>query len=366
MDKNKLKSIASRFRIAGRPDGAERLGNGLINDTFMITCQPSGSRYVLQRINTDIFSEPDILQDNLLAMSAHMRKCLMEDGCVDIDRRVLECVLTEDGRTHVEYDGGSWRMTRFIEGSTSIVGMSEKMARNVGLAFGKFHSVFARTDAPALKESIPHFHSMPLRIGQLEDAIRADMAGRLAEVKAVADDLLSRAADMTLAEDMYAGGRMPKRIIHCDTKADNILFDKNGDILCVIDLDTAMPGFVMDDFGDFLRTAGNTAAEDESDVAKVWFDMDIFRAFARGYVESATFLSAEEKQTLPHGALRMTYMQAVRFFTDYLNGDTYYKTAYPDHNLVRTRAQMALFASITTHMEEMQTFMDSLFHRTIL
>ena len=360
MDKNKLISIASMFRTDGRPCSAGRLGNGLINDTFIITCQPEEPRYVLQRINTDIFRDPDSLQDNLMALSAHMRKCLLEDGTPDIDRKVLECVLTTDGKTYVRHDGECWRMTRFIEDSAGIAGMSEEMARNVGLAFGKFHSYLARPDAPSLIETIPDFHNMPLRLAQLEEAITADRAGRLAEVKTLADELLSRATEMTLAETMHTGGRLPQRIIHCDTKADNILFDKNGEILCVIDLDTTMPGFVMDDFGDFLRTAGNTASEDEPDTSKIRFDMDIFRSFARGYIESASFLSAEEKMTLAHGALRMTYMQAIRFFADYLNGDTYYKTSYPDHNLVRTRAQMTLLTSIDSHIDEMNAFIDTL------
>lgn len=360
MDENKLTGIASLFMTAGRPCSARRLGNGLINDTFIVACRPDGHRYVLQRINTDIFRDPDTLQDNILALSAHLRKCLIEEGSADIDRRALECVLTTDGKSYVISDGGCWRMTRFIEGSVSITAMSEAMARNVGLAFGKFHSVLARPDAPALRETIPDFHNMPLRLAQLEDAITADRAGRLAGVKEMADGLLARAAEMMLAENMHADGRLPKRIIHCDTKADNILFDENGEILCVIDLDTTMPGFVMDDFGDFLRTAGNTAAEDEPDTSKIRFDMDVFRPFARGYAESALFLTPEEKMTLAHGALRMTYMQAIRFFADYLNGDTYYKTSYPEHNLVRTRSQMTLLASIDSHMDEMKSFIDTL------
>ena len=145
MDEKKLTGIASLFRTSGRPCSARRLGNGLINDTFIVACQPGGPRYVLQRINTDIFRDPDTLQDNILALSAHLRKCLLEEGCADIDRRALECVLTADGKSYVRSDEGCWRMTRFIEGSVSIAGMSEDMACNVGLAFGKFHSALARS-----------------------------------------------------------------------------------------------------------------------------------------------------------------------------------------------------------------------------
>lgn len=361
MDENKLTGIATLFRTAGKPCSAARLGNGLINDTFIIECQPAGSpRYVLQRINTTVFRDPDALQGNLMALSAHLRKCLLEAGDPDTDRKALECIPAADGKAYAESDGGVWRMTRFIEGSRSIPGMSEETARNVGVAFGRFHAALARPDAPVLKETIPDFHNLPQRLVQLEKAVRTDKAGRLAETQGLVDVLLTRAEEMTLAERMYAEGKLPKRTIHCDTKADNILFDENSEILCVIDLDTTMPGFVMDDFGDFLRTAGNTAAEDEPDTSRIRFDTCIFRAFARGYAESAPFLSAEEKRTLPHGALRMTYMQAVRFLTDYLDGDTYYKTDYPGHNLVRARAQLALLSSMDSHMDGMQAFMDTL------
>ena len=166
---------------------------------------------------------------------------------------------------------------------------------------------------------------------------------------------------MCKAEQMFRDGILPKRICHCDPKVNNILFDKDGKILCVIDLDTVMPSFVFSDFGDFLRTAANTAAEDEPDTSKVSFRMDIFKAFARGYVESAKgFLTDIEKENLPFAACMFPFMQAVRFLTDYLNGDGYYKISYQDHNFVRAKSQMALFKSALSHLDEMSDYIKSL------
>jgi Ser/Thr protein kinase RdoA (MazF antagonist) len=167
--------------------------------------------------------------------------------------------------------------------------------------------------------------------------------------------------DMTLAERLHREGILPKRICHCDTKVSNMLFDKSGQVLCVIDLDTVMPSFIFSDYGDFLRTAANKVAEDSPELNKVEFDMEIFKAFTKGYIESASsFLTDVERENLPYAAALFPFMQAVRFFTDYINGDTYYKIAYPEHNLVRTRNQMALFHSVIAHKEEMEQFIKTL------
>lgn len=175
------------------------------------------------------------------------------------------------------------------------------------------------------------------------------------------DDIDEHSEEMCKAERMYRDGQLPKRICHCDTKVNNMMFDKDGNVLCVIDLDTVMPSFVFSDFGDFLRTAANTAPEDEPDTSKISFNMDIFKAFARGYIESTKgFLTDVEKENLPYAACMFPFMQAVRFLADYLNGDTYFKTKYIDHNFVRARAQMALFHSAMEHRQEMADFINSL------
>ena len=182
-----------------------------------------------------------------------------------------------------------------------------------------------------LKESIPDFHNMEFRLKQLHDAVEADPEGRVAEVKPLLDELEKRADTMCRAEQLHREGKLPKRICHCDTKVNNMMFDHQGNILCVIDLDTVMPSYIFSDYGDFLRTAANTLAEDDPDIDHVEFNMDIFRAFTEGYLSSARgFLTPAEIENLPYAAALFPYMQAVRFLTDYINGDTYYKIKYPD------------------------------------
>ena len=200
---------------------------------------------------------------------------------------------------------------------------------------------------------------MELRLRQLEEAIAADKAGRVAGVADLIEQLRSRADHACLAERLHREGKLPKRICHCDTKINNMLFDADGNILCVIDLDTLMPSFVFSDFGDFMRTAANTAAEDEPNTDLVNFNMEVFEAFTRGYLQSAGgFLTDVEIENLPYAAERFAYMQAIRFLADYLNGDTYYKIQYPEHNLVRTRAQFKLLQSIDQHLDEMKAVVD--------
>jgi Ser/Thr protein kinase RdoA (MazF antagonist) len=198
---------------------------------------------------------------------------------------------------------------------------------------------------------------MELRARQLREAVAADKAGRMAdpEVKALVEEIYGYEEEMTKAERLFREGKLPKRICHCDTKVNNMMFDKEGNVLCVIDLDTVMPSFVFSDFGDFLRTAANTVAEDDPAVDKVDFKMDIFEAFAQGYIKSAkVFLTPIERENLPYAACLFPYMQAVRFFADYINGDTYYKIKYPEHNLVRTRAQYKLLTSMESQWDQMQ------------
>lgn len=353
-------AITALFDINGAPAEVKPLGNGLINDTLSVTTD-KGDVYVLQRVNTAIFQDPDLLQDNINKITSHIRNILVEEGVEDVDRRVLTPVLLKDGSNyHKDENGNVWRMTKLIEGSHTEDNVTPEMARLTGKAFGEFHKYFARENSPVLGETIPDFHNIAFRIAQLKEAAANNAADRLQWVSDIVANLLDREEEMLMANRLNAAGELPKRIAHCDTKVGNILFDENNDILCVIDLDTTMPGFVMSDFGDFMRTAGNTGAEDDENLDNVNLNMDIFRAFAEGYLESATFLTPKEKETLAFGAKLLTYMQTVRFLTDYLNGDTYYKTKYPEHNLVRTRAQLKLLNSIDTHFDEMNKIIASL------
>ena len=346
------KQIATAFDIKGKIIEIRPLGNGLINDTFRVYTDGPDD-YVLQRINTAIFKDVELLQHNIECATAHIRK---KGG---FTLRFVPCKAT--GKTYWTDGESHWRMSVYIRDSYTYDTVNPDYSYCAGKAFGAFES--ALSDIPdTLGETIPDFHNMELRARQLREAVQADAVGRMAnpDVQAILKDLLQYEDEMCKAERWYREGKLPKRICHCDTKVSNMLFDKDGNVLCVIDLDTLMPSFVFSDFGDFMRTAANTVPEDDPAVEKVRLRMDIFEAFTKGYLEGATFLTPIEKDNLPYAACLFPYMQAVRFFADYINGDTYYKIQYPDHNLVRTRNQVALFHSAYALQGQMKAYIDSL------
>lgn len=357
-----FKGIVARFATEGTVESVKALGNGLINDTYVVrTAETDASDYVLQRINHHIFTDVDVLQANIEAVTAHIRSKLEEAGAHDIDRKVLRFIPVKDGVRTYFYDGESyWRMMVFIPGAHTLEAVTPESSRFAGKAFGEFQAMLVDIDTE-LRESIPDFHNMELRLRQLREAVERDSAGRVAGVRDLLDEIESRADEMCLAERLHREGRLPKRICHCDTKVNNMMFDEQGRILCVIDLDTVMPSYVFSDYGDFLRTGANKGDEDDRDLDRVEFDMDIFRAFTEGYLAGAgSFLTPVEIENLPYAAAMFPYMQAVRFLADYINGDTYYKIRYPDHNLVRTRAQLKLLHSVDAHTPEMRDFIAKL------
>lgn len=347
--------ILNRFGIEADEREIKPIGNGHINDTFKATDRRTGRAYILQRINHNVFRDVDLLQSNIEKVTAHMRAKLESQGEKDIDRKVVTLIkLTDSDRTYTRNDDGSyWRVMLMIEDAETRESITPENARHAGVAFGRFQEMLSDMDQE-IGESIPDFHNMELRLRQLDDAIITDAAGRFDGVRDLVNELKKRTDRACLAERLYREGKLPKRICHCDTKVNNMLFDSNGEVLCVIDLDTVMPSFVFSDFGDFLRTAANKGDEDDKDLSRVEFDMDIYTAFREGYLESAGgFLTDTEIANLPYAAERFAYMQAVRFLTDYLNGDTYYHIAYPDHNLVRARAQFKLLQSIEANLRNM-------------
>lgn len=362
MDNAKLRDIALRFDMAGALRGIRPLGNGLINDTFMVETEDGAPDYVLQRINDSVFRDVGLLQHNIEAVTGHIRAKLHAAGETDIDRKVLTLVPVKGAdKTYVIADGQYWRMTVLIAGSVTKSEVTPESSNDTGRAFGAFEAMLADI-SETLGETIPDFHNMELRSRQLKEAVAADVAGRVSEpeVKELLEIVAAHDEEMCKAERLHREGILPKRICHCDAKVSNILFDGQGKVLCVIDLDTVMPSYVFSDFGDFLRTGANTVAEDDPDTGKVAFRMDIFEAFAAGYLQSASsFLTPVEKENLPFAALLFPYMQAVRFLTDYIGGDTYYKISYPEHNLVRARNQIALFRSALSHLDEMKAFVAS-------
>lgn len=353
--------IIEKFDVKGTVETVKPLGNGLINDTFVVrTAEADAPDYVLQRINHHIFTDVDTLMDNIDAVTTHIRRKLEAAGEDDIDRKVLTFVKLKDGSgKNFYYDADNdayWRIMVFIPNAKTVEAVTPESSRDCGRAFGHFQSMLVDIDRD-LKESIPDFHNMEFRLKQLNDAIAADPVGRVKEVEEELKEIQARAEEMVKAEKLHREGKLPKRICHCDTKVNNMMFDADGNVLCVIDLDTVMPSYIFSDYGDFLRTGANTAAEDEADLSKVSFNMDIFKAFTEGYLASAgQFLLPVEIENLPYAAALFPYMQAVRFLTDYINGDTYYKIKSPDHNLTRTRSQLALLKSVEANTPAMREF----------
>lgn len=358
MEEKNLLQLVSHFDVQGTVKSVKPLGNGLINDTYKVAMnEEDAPAYVLQRINNAIFKDVELLQSNIEAVTAHLRKKLEEKQVADIERRVLHFIKAETGKTYWrEADDTYWRMMRFIPDAFTYETVNEKYSHAAGLAFGEFEA--ALVDLPQqLGETIPDFHNMELRARQLKEAVQNNPVKRLSVVESMVEELNRNMEEMCKAEQLHRDGKLSKRICHCDTKVNNMMFDADGNILCVIDLDTVMPSYVFSDYGDFLRTGANFTAEDDPNLANVGFNMDIFKAFTKGYLTSAgAFLTPIEREHLPFAAKLFPFMQCVRFLTDYINGDVYYKIKYPEHNLDRAKNQLALFNSVCSHEEEMKNF----------
>lgn len=335
--------ILNHFEIM---TNAEPYGNGHINDTYLVTMP----RYILQRINTSIFTNPDELMDNIENVTAFLRKKIAAAGA-DADRETLTVVPTKEGGKYFKVDENNvYRVYRFVEGTKTIE--NSKTAKDLyeaGVGFGHFQKLLADFPVEKLYETIRDFHHTPKRIEALKEAIREDRAGRTASVKKEIDFALENASWAGSVVKGMEEGRIPVRVTHNDTKINNILFDQeSGKAVCVIDLDTVMPGSALYDFGDALRMGGSTAAEDEVDLEKVWFETEAFEAFARGYLsEMKDALTEDEIALLPLSVKLMTYECGIRFLTDYLNGDTYFKIHREHHNLDRARNQFKLVADIS-------------------
>ncbi|WP_373833677.1 phosphotransferase enzyme family protein, partial [Bacteroides heparinolyticus] len=296
-----LLSIVSHFQLKGTTGTVNPLGSGLINDTYKVTTvEADAPDYVLQRVNHAIFRDVDMLQGNIEAVTRHIRKKLEQQGEADIERKVLHFLPTDTGKTYWHDGENYWRMMVFIPRAKTYETVNPEYSYYAGSAFGHFQAMLA--DIPdTLGETIPDFHNMEFRLKQLREAVAADAAGRVKEIRPLLDELEKRADEMCKAERLHREGRLPKRVCHCDTKVNNMMFDEDGTVLCVIDLDTVMPSFIFSDYGDFLRSAANTGLEDDPNLTNVNFNMDIFRAFTKGYLESArSFLLPIEIENLPY------------------------------------------------------------------
>ena len=358
-----LKDIVAKFAIRGNVSEIKPLGEGLINDTYKVkTAEADQPDYVLQRVNNAVFPDVDMVMRNIDAVTTHIRKKLEEKGEDDIDRKVLTFIpLKEDSKKlYALVDGKYWRIMVFIPDAITKQAVNPESSRAAGKAFGNFQAMLA--DIPVqLGETIKDFHNMEFRLQQLREVVAADPVGRVSEpqVQNMLKEIDARAEEMCKAERMGREGILPKRVCHCDTKVNNMMFDKNDNVLCVIDLDTVMPNFIFSDYGDFLRTGANVVAEDCPDMDKVQFNVEIFKAFTEGYLSSASsFLTRVEIENLPYAVKLFPYMQCVRFLWDYLSGDKYWKCQYPEHNFVRANNQLHLLLSIEAHEREMNDFIN--------
>lgn len=319
-------------------------GHGHINDTFLIrTIGDSHPDFILQRKNHQIFKDVPGMLNNIALVTNHIRAKLVAAGELEPDRKVMNYLATAKGNCYVQDENGNyWTLFLFIRDSHGIEEVTHAdQAYSSGKAFGRFQLLLSDLDGAKLIETIPNFHNGKFRYRQFQEAIANDKAGRCEGMKSEIDELLKRADKMLQLQSWLDSGQLPLRITHNDTKINNILYDEQDEILCIIDLDTVMPGSTLFDFGDAIRTLCNSAAEDEPDLSKISFKMEYFEAFTRGYLsESRHFLMDLEKQNLVYGCFYMVWEQTIRFLGDYLNGDTYYKIAYPEHNKERALSQL--------------------------
>jgi Ser/Thr protein kinase RdoA (MazF antagonist) len=353
-------AIAGEFALAGEIVSASPYGSGHINDTYKVDVKPTSgpSRFVLQRINHNVFRRPDELMENVERVCVHAYSKLKEAGEPNADRRTLRLIPTLEGKAwHIDAAGNRWRCYHFIEGATGHdVVRSPEQAYAAAKSFGAFQSLLADLPGGRLHETIPDFHHTPSRFARFQQALAKDSQGRAAASVPEIAFALARAHEVSIVVDALRDGTLPERVTHNDTKLNNVLLDDiTQEGVCVIDLDTVMPGSVLYDFGDLVRTSTSPAAEDETDLAKVRMQFPMFEALIKGYLESAGgFLTPKEKELLPFAGKLITFEIGLRFLTDWLEGDTYFKIKRPTHNLERARTQFKLVESIEAQLPAMQ------------
>lgn len=339
---------AFAFQTVGTPAVSIQYGNGHINSTFLVTTD-SGKRYILQRINKYVFKNPENVVANARGVTEFLRNKTGDPNSA------LRYIPDTDGKfCHCDDEGEYWRMYEFVEAICLEAPESTEDFYQSAVAFGTFQHLLSDYPVETLYEIIPNFHNTPDRYRQLKEAIDADTAGRKASVEAEIAFALSQEGLGGTLQKLLEAGELPLRVTHNDTKLNNVLLDaEKRTALCVIDLDTVMPGLSAFDFGDSIRFGTATAKEDVKDLSTMGMDLELFEAYTRGFLTAATALTDKEVEVLPYGAMIMTLEVGVRFLTDYLMGDVYFRTHYPEHNLVRCRGQFALLKDMLTKKKEM-------------
>jgi Ser/Thr protein kinase RdoA (MazF antagonist) len=353
-----IDAIVSHFALPGTLIRTERFGSGLINDTYLCELRDGGEmrKYILQRINTSVFKKPEQVMENVEVVTNHIVSRLRAEGVIDPYTVTPALIHTSGGRSfHIDNSGAYWRLFHFIE--SGAVYDSVKDARHaceVGRGLGRFQSLVSDLPPERLHDTLPGFHQTPRYLAEFDEALKADVKKRAAEVLADREFVYYRRSLAPLLTDLIASRELPVRVVHNDPKVNNVLIHAvTGKALCMIDLDTVKPNIVHFDFGDCVRSAANPAGEDAEDLSKVGLDLPLFEAVTRGYLrEAGGFLTGKEIEMLPASVKVITFELGLRFLADYLRGDTYFKIRYPDHNLHRARVQFKLLESIEKAEED--------------
>ena len=366
ISEQKLEHISQQFQIYGEILHAETCKIGHINETYSATYSQGGTlvRYIHQKINQHVFKDPEAVMDNVMRVTTHLRKKLIDMGEKAITRKALTVVPTRDGRSYFrDEDGECWRTFFFIERAQTFEAVqTPKQAFEAGKAFGKFQNLLVDLPGKRLHETIPDFHHTRKRFEVLKKAIKDDHVNRAIRAKPEIDFALKQEKIVDVLLKALETGKLKERVTHNDTKFNNVMLDsETGQEMCVVDLDTVMPGLVLYDFGDMVRTTTSPTLEDERDLSRVQMQMSMFEALARGYVSAAgEFLTPVEKSYLAFAGKLITFTIGIRFLTDFLLGDTYFRVHRPDHNLDRSRTQFKLVESIERQEKAMQKFVDKL------
>ncbi len=350
------RSLVGLFDIPQADYDITPFGSGHINDTFLLSSPEVPREYVLQRISPAAFRHPDHVMDNIVRVTAFLRASIERRGG-DPQREALTVVPLKDGSAFaLDGEGNAWRLTLRIPDTVCLdMPDSPESFAESGRAFGMFARDLSEFPARTLHETIPHFHDTPSRLAHFREALKKDVRGRAAQCREVTDMYLQRSSRASSLTDAVTAGKLPLRVTHNDTKFNNVcLSTADHRAVCVIDLDTIMPGLYAYDFGDAIRFGANTALEDERDVDRIRFSLPMYEAFARGYLrESGSIMNETERNSLAEGAWMMTYECGMRFLTDYLEGDVYFHTACEDHNLVRAVNQMTLLRDMERYETQM-------------
>lgn len=353
-----LSEVLAAYDLPSTLLGAVRYGQGHINDTYCVVCQPQEGdciRYILQGLSTVAFPKPEELMENMIGITSFLARKIAASGG-DPSREALSLIKTKSNQNFYTDSGGKvWRLTPFIEGTDCFQSATPKLFEASARAFGRFQYMLQDYPAHTLHETIANFHDTEDRYRKFVDALKADSMGRAAGVQEEIRFVLDRKADCSVAMQALRDGVLPLRVTHNDTKLNNILIDREtGEGICVIDLDTTMPGLSINDFGDSIRFGANHCAEDEKDLSKVCFDLSLYEVYTRGFLEGAQdSLTKAELEHLPWGARLMTLECGIRFLTDYLAGDHYFRIHYPEQNLDRCRTQFKLVRDMEDQFDAM-------------